>query len=37
MKNILKNHTIKMVNKNKDLMKIHNEEGWKLAGCNLIP
>ena len=25
------NHTIKMVNKNKDLMKIHNEEGWKLA------
>lgn len=25
------NHTIKMVNKNKDLIKIHNEEGWKLA------
>lgn len=25
------NHTIKMVNKNKDLMKVHNEEGWKLA------
>ena len=25
------NHTIKMVNKNKELMKIHDEEGWKLA------
>ena len=25
------NHTIKMVNKNKELMKIHDKEGWKLA------
>ena len=25
------NHTIKMVNKNKDLIKVHNEQGWKLV------
>jgi len=25
------NHTIKMVNKNKELMKVHNKDGWKLV------
>ena len=30
-KDFPENHTIKMVNKNKEIMKIHDEEGWKLA------
>ena len=25
------NHTLKMVNKNKDVMKIHNKNGWELV------
>ena len=25
------NHTVKMINKNKQLMKIHEKDGWKLA------
>ena len=25
------NHTMKLVNKNKEVMKVHKEEGWKLV------
>ena len=28
------NHTMKMVNKNKDIMKIHDKDGWKLVDKN---
>ena len=30
-KNFPENHTMKMVNKNKDIMKIHDKDGWKLV------
>jgi len=30
-KNYPENHTIKMVNKNKDVMKIHKKTGWELV------
>ena len=28
------NHTMKLVNKNKDIMKIHDKDGWKLVDKN---
>ena len=30
-KDFPENHTMKMVNKNKDIMKIHDKDGWKLV------
>ena len=33
-KNFPENHTMKLVNKNKDVMKIHDKDGWKLVDKN---